>query len=170
MFNSKKNLYFSIFIVLTSVFYLFFTRSNLEKLKLSSHTIFEIPLQSNNLAIKLDGKCIGQLSIEHELGTIIKVSGSIVDTGVNSESKLAVFNSSFNIMGQLLKLNLNYGQKDYVLRGVKELSFAYDDVKKIFKGPVNIVIEDNKLKIIYRYLEDKFIDRIQLIKLKDCHA
>jgi len=166
LFNSKPSLYFSLFIILANVSYLFFTHSNLEELKLSSHTIFVIPLEVNDLALKLDGECLGHLKIKQKLGTILNISGSID----KADTSLAIFNAYFNILGQLLKVDLNYQQKDYLLEGVKELSLSYDDVEKKFRGPVNIVIEDSKLKIIYRYLEKEFIDRIELIKLKDCHA
>ncbi len=174
MFNSKLSLLFSILTILASLSYFYLNLDAFDKLKSSSNTLYELPFDSKDLAIKLDGKCLGYLELDYKVETLVTISASIKDPiSGNINAKML---SYVNVLGQLVRLNTSYlssegARKEYSLSGIKELTLSSNDPqfsKRVFSGPVNILIEDNKLKIMYEYLENSLKNRIEIIKRDQC--
>lgn len=179
MFNSKASLIFSVLTILLSLFYFYKNLDSLDKLNPSYYTIYDIPLDSNNLALSYEGECLGYLNLTHKVDTLVSIFANIEEPKINSNNSndkiLAEAKSYFNILGQLISLELSYRNKTYSIKGVKNLTLSYKNDKskeqvEVFKGPLNILIEDQRLKVIYRYPIDQrhFLKDIEIIERKDC--
>ena len=179
MFNSKASLILSILTIILSLFYFYSNLDSLDRLNPSYYTIYDIPLGSNDLALSYEGECLGHLNLTHKVDTLISIFANIEEPKTkdnsNDEKILAEAKSYFNILGQLISLELSYRNKTYSIKGVKDLTLSYKNDKgkeqvEVFKGPLNILIEDQRLKVIYRYPIDQrhFLKDIEIIERKDC--
>jgi len=172
VFKSKLTLFLSISIIVFSLFYFYTNLDSLDKLNPSYYTVYDIPLDSNNLAVSYEGECLGHLSLKHEVDSLISIFAELKDHRGSMENKqlVAKAESYFNMIGQLIKFEVLFKNKKYSVLGIKDLTFHYknekgEDKTEVYKGPVDILIEDRRLKIMYRY---PFKKKVEIIERKDC--